>query len=424
VQGQVELVGLSLASAAGRWLPAGWRVAGELSTRARMAGTFGAPAFTGELTGRNMAVRNTAQGVDWQGADLALSMRGTEARIERFEVQAGGGTAIVTGTATFGSDPRADLKLTARRFAALQRVDRRVVASGELDATLSTTRLVLRGQLKADEGLIDIARGDAPSLGDDVAVRRAEADNAAEDADTSGTPRTARTQVIDLRLDLGEQFRLRGRGVDTRLAGQARLTSAAGRLQLNGTIEAQDGTYAAYGQKLSIDRGLLVFTGPLENPRLDIEATRSNLDIRVGVAITGTAINPRVRLFSEPEMADTDKLSWLILGRAPDGLARTDLALLQRAAYALVSGESESVDLVKAVGLDELSVRQSDGEVRETVVTLGKQLSRRWYVGYERSLNATTGTWQLIYRAAQRFTLRAQSGVENSLDLIWTWLWD
>ncbi|MBL8324349.1 MAG: translocation/assembly module TamB domain-containing protein, partial [Rubrivivax sp.] len=61
------------------------------------------------------------------------------------------------------------------------------------------------------------------------------------------------------------------------------------------------------------------------------------------------------------------------------------------------------------------------GEVRETVVSLGKQLSRRWYLGYERGVNATTGTWQLIYRAAQRFTLRAQSGLENSLDLIWTW---
>ena len=55
-------------------------------------------------------------------------------------------------------------------------------------------------------------------------------------------------------------------------------------------------------------------------------------------------------------------------------------------------------------------MRQSEGEASETVVTLGKQLSQRWYVGYERGLNATTGTWQLIYRIAQRFTLRAQSG--------------
>ena len=119
-----------------------------------------------------------------------------------------------------------------------------------------------------------------------------------------------------------------------------------------------------------------------------------------------------------------DKLSWLVLGRASEGLGRADTALLQRAALALLAGEGSGGDpFMRAIGLDDLSVRQSDGEVRETIVSLGKQLSRRWYVGYERGLNATTGSWQLIYRIAQRFTLRAQSGEDNSLDLIWSWRW-
>ena len=232
--------------------------------------------------------------------------------------------------------------------------------------------------------------------------------------------------TMDLRVALGEQLRLRGRGLDTRLAGELRLTSPGGRLAVNGTVRALDGTYAAYGQKLEIDRGELSFNGSAENPRLDIEATRPNLDVRVGVAVTGSAANPRVRLFSEPELSEIDKLSWLVLGRAPDGLARNDTALLQRAAMALLAGEDEGPQaaLLGNLGLDDLSLRQTEsGEVRETVVALGKQLSRRWYVGYERSVNATTGTWQLVYRVAQRFTVRAQSGQENALDAIWTWRW-
>ena len=122
-------------------------------------------------------------------------------------------------------------------------------------------------------------------------------------------------------------------------------------------------------------------------------------------------------------MSETEKLSWLVLGRAPDGLGRNDTALLQRAAVALLAGEGTAPTdtLIKNLGLDELSVRQGEGEVRETVISLGKQLSRRWYVGYERGVNATNGTFQLIYRIAQRFTLRAQSGLENSLDVIWVW---
>ena len=92
---------------------------------------------------------------------------------------------------------------------------------------------------------------------------------------------------------------------------------------------------------------------------------------------------------------------------------------------ALLAGEGEGLtdQFTKALGLDEVSLRQTDGETRETVISLGKQLSRRWYVGYERGLNSTNGSWQLIYRIAQRFTLRAQSGQDDSLDLIWIFRW-
>ena len=236
---------------------------------------------------------------------------------------------------------------------------------------------------------------------------------------------TPRNLTLDLKIELGTQLRLRGRGIETGLRGELRLTAPGGRLAVDGTVRAAGGTYAAYGQKLTIDRGLITFNGPPENPRLNIEATRPNIDIRVGVQVSGTAQNPRIRLFSDPEVSEVDKLSWLALGRASDGLGTADTALLQTAALALLAGEGDGIteQFTRAIGLDELTLKQADGEVRETVISLGKQLSRRWYVGYERGLNATEGSWQLIYRIARRFTLRAQSGFENSLDLIWTWRW-
>jgi translocation and assembly module TamB len=124
-------------------------------------------------------------------------------------------------------------------------------------------------------------------------------------------------------------------------------------------------------------------------------------------------------------MSEIDKLSWLVMGRAGDNLGRNDTALLQHAAMALLAGEGGGFtdQFAKAIGLDELSVRQSDGVTRDTVISLGRQLSKNWYIGYEHGLNATTGSFQLIYRVAQRFTLRLQSGADNSLDLIWTWRW-
>jgi translocation and assembly module TamB len=236
-------------------------------------------------------------------------------------------------------------------------------------------------------------------------------------------PRAPRSQVLAVTIDLGDQLRLRGRGIDTRLAGTLNLSTSNGRLLLTGIVDGTGGTYQAYGQKLDIERALVIFGGEFDNPNLDILAIRPNLDVVVGVAINGPSASPRVRLYSGSEMSDSERLSWLLLGRAPDGLGGQDAALLQSAALALLAGEGGGPTdaLLRNLGLDELSVRQSDTDTHQTVVALGKQLSRHWYVGYERGVNAASGTWQLIYRIAQRFTLRAQSGFDNSLDLIWVW---
>jgi translocation and assembly module TamB len=413
----------------GTWIPTGWRVNGGLRTSASIGGTFGAPEYTGEVRGTGIGVRNFLQGVNVSDGDVLIALQGSTARIERFTAKAGAGTVNLEGTALLGAAPQANLKLRADKFQLLGRVDRRIVATGEAQLQLTAEKLALDGNFRVDEGLIDFSRSDVPELSDDVQVVRPEGKSAPKSPDQLASekpvPKRARNVALNLRVDLGDKLRLRGRGLDSGLQGDLRVTSPEGKLALNGTVRAVEGTYAAYGQKLTIDRGTVTFNGPAENPRLDIQATRPNLDVRVGVNITGNAQNPRVRLFSEPEVSEIDKLSWLVLGRPSDGLGRTDTALLQRAAMALLAGEGEGLtdQFIKAIGLDEVSLRQTDGDTRETILTLGKQLSRRWYVGYERGLNSTTGTFQLIYRIAQRFTLRAQSGSDNSLDVIWIIRW-
>ncbi len=423
----------------GAWTPftpPGWRLAGTLRTSAALGGRFGAPEIEGQMQGSGLGVRNILEGVDVRDGELALSLRGSEAKVDRFVFKGGAGELRLTGGASLGAEPSAKLKLIADKFQLLGRFDRRIVTSGSADLALAAKSLQLDGRFGVDEGLFDFTRADAPSLDSDVVVRggrHAKAETEAKDrADAAAARSTApgatpRAVRVALQIDLGEKLKLRGRGLDTQLRGNLAVTAPGGRVAVNGSVRTEAGTYAAYGQNLNIERGVLVFIGAAENPRLDVVAVRPGLDVRVGVQVGGTAQNPRVRLFSEPEMSDTDKLSWLVLGRAPDNLARNDTALLQRAALALLAGEGsgQGNPVMATLGLDELSVRQTEnGEVSETVVTLGKQISQRWYVGYERGVNSTAGTWQLIYRVAQRFTLRAQAGDDNAVDAIWSWRWN
>lgn len=407
----------------GAWVPAGWRLGGRASATVQLAGRAGAPDLTGTVDGDGLALRHLLFGVDVTEGKFLLALNGQHAELKHLEARGGDGWLRATGRADFGASPTAHVELTVDKLRVLSRVDRRVVASGNATLDLDDKGLALTGKLRADEGLFDFTRGDAPTLADDVTVVRT-SKNAGPVAPPA--PKAARNSTVNVALDFGNDFKVRGRGLSTKLRGQLQIAQKDGPLRVTGRLDANGGQYAAYGQKLDIERGDITFTGALDNPTLDLLAVRPNLDIRVGVRVGGTALAPRVNLYSEPEMSDTDKLSWLLLGREPDGLGRTDTALLQRAAVALLSGEGESATgrALRQLGLDELSLSQSDDDTRSTIVRLGKQISRRWYVGYERGLNATTGSWQLIYRIAQRFTLRAQSGDDNALDLIWQWKWD
>ncbi len=419
----------------GAWAPAGWRLTGQLQAQAKVAGTLGAPEYRGQVNGQNLGLGQALMGINLTEGQLQMALEGDHVQLTQLTAKSGsqGGSLSAQGQVLLGENPEAQLSVKADRFALLQRVDRRIVISGEAQATLNETDIKVDGKARVDEGLIDITRSDAPTVGEDVNVLNRPGQPPPDEQEEAAAPNGVKRRLqANLEVDLGQKLRLKGRGLDAILKGALRLSTPANKPAIYGTVRVENGTYAAYGQKLVIERGSIAFTGPIENPRLDILAMRvqspsaSASDVKVGVNITGTAQDPRVRLYSDPSLSETEKLSWLVLGRAPTGLGGADIGLLQSAAAALLSsdGSSPTDNLIGVFGLDELSVRQTDGAVRDTVVNVGKQISRLWYVGYERNLNATSGNWQLIYRLAQRFTVRAQAGDDNAVDFIWSWRWE
>ena len=257
----------------------------------------------------------------------------------------------------------------------LGRVDRRIVTSGDATLRLDAKTLALEGRFGVDEGLVDFSRSDAPSLGDDVEVIRRPA-GAPLPAATSG-PAAAAAPGAPRRRPCR---RPSARSTSTCASPWARsCTSAAAastpacaasctspRPAAASTSTARCAPPGAptgpTGRSSTSTAALLTFVGPIENPRLDIEATRPE-PRRAGRRDRSPA--PRSTRASacspSPTMSDMDKLSWLLLGRANDGTGDNDTALLQRAALALLSGEGPGATdrVVESIGLDEISVRQS-----------------------------------------------------------------
>ncbi len=412
--------------------PPGWRLRGSLSADIAVAGTRAQPELSGPLVADDLALRSVVDGIELKNGRLRAQLAGQRLVVSEFLLRGSeegtgtGGTLLAYGEGSLtpaGIVFNANAQLSQLR--ASLRSDRQLTVSGPITARMDSGGTTVTGDLRVDRARIQIPDESPPRLGDDVVVRNAPGLATTEAERKQRPPPTDGGRAVSLRvnIDLGPDFRLSGRGVDTRLAGSVQVVGASLSMpQITGVINAVGGTYEAYGQRMNIERGELRFTGAADNPALDILAVRPNMTQKVGVLVTGRAQAPHIELYSEGGLSDAETLSQVVLGRSSSG-GGAETALLQRAASALLAGRGGTgKGLVGRLGLDDLSV--SPDSTSGAVVRVGKRFADNFYAAYERSLSGAMGTLFIFYDVSRRVTLRAEAGERTGLDLIFTFAFD
>ena len=398
-------------------------VGGRLSARLRASGTLGAPVLTGNLDGDDLRVDAAQYGIHvTSGRVRARIAEGTVA-LDELSFAGGDGRFTAHGTlATTNRASAARVEWHAERFRVTDRPDLRLVLGGSGTLAFADKRVTLAGSVNVEEGHIEYEASPPGRLGADVVVK--------------GRPVVERREgglrdlplALDLDVDI-TRLTFYGEGLDATLAGRVKVTTGpTGALRGRGTIRTVFGTYYAFGQKLTIDRGRLIFDGPLEDPALDVVALRKNLAVEAGVELSGTVKVPRVRITSNPPVAENEALAWLITGQGLSGSGRSDYAALGAASAALLgrNGKPITTRIAQQFGLDDISV-QSSGTATGTstnpvagqVVVFGKRISDRLTLGYEQGLSLASGALRLEYALTRTLTLRAEAGQVSSLGLFY-----
>ncbi|OGB24723.1 MAG: hypothetical protein A3I66_24430 [Burkholderiales bacterium RIFCSPLOWO2_02_FULL_57_36] len=390
------------------------RIQGDFSA----SGTFSAPRLAGKISGSELRFYSTDLGIDLRQGVLESEFQDSELQVKSLRFQNAGGQLTIAGPISFaGGKPGARLALNAERFVLLNQSDRRLTLSGQSRINLADGRASVTGDFTVDSGYFDIGREGTPQLSDDVVI----------------VGRTEKSEgrivpALNIRIGLGDGVKLEGRGLDAVLVGEVRLQNAAGEpLQAYGVLRIAQGTYAAYGRKLAVERGALRFNGPLNNPALNILAMRRGQAVDAGVSIQGTVLAPRIVLVSEPSLPDAEKLSWLVLGRGLSGVGESELGSLQSAAGALLSqGAAASVQsqIASAFGLDTISFSRSEDSLQQRIVTLGKQLSSRLYVSYQQGLESANSAVLLRYSLSPRLSVEVAAGARSAVSLFYNITFD
>ena len=430
---QVQLPRLGLWSALA---PPGWRLRGSVGANLQISGSRAQPQLGGQVQADDLALRSVVDGIELGRGRLRARLDGQQVLIDELSLRGGGddgGSITARGQMQWpGGKPRLEAQAQIEKLRASVRSDRLVTLSGQLKAVMtglpSQQPVEITGALRIDQARITLPEEDRPQLGSDVQVRRA--GPVAAPVPAAAPASKSPLLKVAVALDLGSDFAIEGRGLKTRLQGQLQVSGDGQQApRVQGQLSSAQGQFKAYGQSLNIERGLLRFSGAVDNPALDILALRPNLTQKVGVQVSGSALLPRVSLYADPDLPEGEKLAWLVLGRAGSA-GGTEGALLQQAALALLGNRNAQnrQSLANSLGLDEITLRgastQADGSSSSAGLALGKRLSSNFYALYESGLGGALGTLFLFYDLSQKLTVRAQTGAQTALDLIYTLSFD
>jgi translocation and assembly module TamB len=405
---------------AGQLLPEVSDLHGRLDGEIRLAGTPAMPRLQGTLLVSDARALLDTPGVQLEDTRIELSGQPEgNIRVEA-ETRSGDGQMQIHGTVSLTDEERdAHLRIDGDNFRVLNTLEAKIDASPQLDVTLNGTRVDINGDIvvpRADIRIRKLPESAVTSSPDQVIVEDGEPTETAIDYPVYAT----------VRFTLGNEVRFDGLGLTGLLGGSVLAVDEPGQpTRASGELNIRDGKYRTYGQDLEIRRGRLLFAGgPLTEPGLDIEAVRRPApDILAGVKVRGNLEKPIVTTFSEPDMPQSERLSWLVLGRSMQGNTNdSEQSALNNAALmmALSGGESVGREVGEKIGVDEIEVSSEAGDTTSASLLVGKYLTPELLVSYGIGLFEPVSTLRLRYALSSKWKLVGEaSDLRSSADLFY-----
>jgi autotransporter translocation and assembly factor TamB len=390
-------------------------VRGLMAVNAVVSGTVGEPVIDGSFKLSNAGWQVLAVNADFHELEAQATVRGSE-RIEFKSTSAvgEGRLSLEGGIVDLDTDsPSLTTSITFEGAELIDLPDYKAAVDGELTLEMGTEKLAFEGNVHLPRASILIA--ELP----ETAVT-ASADEVIVDDVQAQSVQQVRT--TDVTLTLGDEVFLEAFGLTGRLSGNLRVLETPGRLRsVSGVISLNEARFEAYGQELNVERGQLTFSGPIDDPSVDVVATRfieyDNREYRISLLITGTANDLQTEVRSQPALPEDDALALLITGRTFSQISSSEQSNVYGAALSmgLLSAAGVTQNLADALNLEEIIVDQDvDGNME---VGAAVRLNRNIYLRYTYGVFSRLGGVLLRYRFSKRFSVQAKTGDAHSIEI-------
>lgn len=397
----------------------GEKAAGMLNASLRLGGDVQSPQMFGQLQLSGLDIDGNFMPFDMQPSRLAMNFNGTRSTLSG-EVLTQQGQINLSGDADWSQIENWRARVAAKGSRVRITVPPMVRLDVSPDVVFEATPSLFTLDGRVDVPWARIVVHELPESAVGVSSDEVMLNNQLQPEE----PQTAAIPInSNLIVHVGNNVRMDAFGLKARLTGDLKVAQDKQGLGLNGQINIPEGRFHAYGQDLLVRKGELLFSGPPDQPILNIEAIRNpeatEDDVIAGVRVTGSADEPKAEIFSDPAMSQQMALSYLLRGQGLDS-EQSDSAAMTSMLIGL--GVAQSGQVVGKIGetfgvsnlaLDTQGVGDSSQVVVSGYVLPGLQV--KYGVGIFDSLATLT----LRYRLMPKLYLEAVSGVDQALDLLY-----
>ncbi|WP_279485782.1 translocation/assembly module TamB domain-containing protein [Aeromonas veronii] len=389
---------------------------GIISADARFDGTLVAPLLFGQLNLRDGEVQTHSDMVTLTKLVTRLKIEGNRAELDG-SMLVGKGPLALGGWLSWAKMPvSGSLTIQGKDLEAQYPGMGRVRVSPDIAVSLGEeTRITGQVDIPWARILVKSLPDSAVAVSDDVTVVY---------DDLPPAPKQASLPLaMKVAIRLGNDVKLDAMGLKTDVSGGLNIRQDPEKpLAGNGQLVLTNGRFKAYGQNLIIKEGRILFSGPLDRPFLNIEANRDpdtiEGQVTVGVRVTGPASKPEITVYSEPQMAQSEQLSYLLRGKGlqTGGEDGGFNGLLVAGAVSQANGVVSSIG--ESLGMSDVSL-DTAGSGDNTQVTLSAYLLPGLQFQYGVGVFSPIAEFKLRYEVLPRLYLQAMSGVAQAVDIFY-----
>jgi translocation and assembly module TamB len=253
--------------------------------------------------------------------------------------------------------------------------------------------------------------------------------NKQQGSETAERPSSNVDYPVSLNLELVFPSRVyvRGRGLDSEWEGALNVNGEAANPSIHGNMNVVRGRLEILDRRfiLTPESNINLDGTFPPDPNVDIFAGYRHKDKIINVRVFGPALEPEIKLSSEPHMPEDEIMAWVLFGRDLSSISPFQAITLVNAARKLATGQTGPDMLGQIrdfIGVDDLDITR-DPEEGHTQFGLGKYVHERVYIEVKKGTAPGTDEILVDVELTPRISLESnlESGSEGGIGLFWNY---